>query len=174
MLKSRIRPSLCFILGNAFVAVACVVGGILLTRAGSPQARYGLLAFMLTFGFAESVRLAKAMTPKELAVGSAGVAILTVAAIQVVGFVWFPGVVKDVEPFSAYHLQLVASMLVAVCLTYAIVSMAGFLACAMVRRLSFRSRGSQRQRRRSGASPPPVPCQTARSPNQAGRNRGAS
>lgn len=52
-------------------------------------------------------------------------AVGVVAFLQIIGFVWFPGLVKDVTPFSLQHMGMIGKLVGMVVVLYSFLMLAG-------------------------------------------------
>jgi len=119
------------VLAGLAISFGCELGFVLSARTGSEDKYLYLLGYGVAtlglFFFAAHLMSLWSLVGLGLAV-----ALLSVLADQLLGFCCFPGLVKDVEPFHWYHLQILSQMVPIAVGWYLVVVCAAHVAAKMM------------------------------------------
>jgi hypothetical protein len=91
------------------ITALCLLGFVL-----ASELRYAfLIAYVVATIFVFALA-ARTLSTSSLFLLGAAVAVLSVGVEQLLGFMFFPGLVKDLDPFSSDHIVILATLLLVV------------------------------------------------------------
>ncbi len=105
--------SLAVVIGTT-ISILSIIGFVNAAASNTPELKFLWIAFYCAGTVALLLRLAYSTERMQLLRASCMTALFSLMAEQMVGFIYFPGLVKDVEALSGEHIRILAALSLAI------------------------------------------------------------